>query len=356
MKVKVKIDSKTAIVEKGTTILEAAKSLGIEIPEICNVDWLEPITSCMVCVVKIQGRDGLVPSCGTSVWDGMEVITDSDEVIEARKNAIGLLLSEHSGDCIPPCERLCKHGVRICSMIRNIKKGDLENAWKDLGLSKKNSVYPCQNCDSPCEKACRRKLLDSTVSIKLLTKYLFNCFNETVGGVKKQNKKNICDIIEQKKSPSILRNLNDEELNCFLKSANSIEAVKSDGCNHVYGEKDAILESSRCLDCDCVAQDDCRLKDMALDFGVKQTFFKGERIPFQRINISDAVFEQGKCIRCGICVRICEKEDIRYGFTFYRRGFDIRLEIPFKNYDDPGLKNIIKKCVKNCPTGALGIK
>jgi NADH dehydrogenase/NADH:ubiquinone oxidoreductase subunit G len=82
---KVTIDNRQVEVEAGATILDAAQKLGVAIPTMCHLRGHEPATSCMVCVVKVNGANGLVPACGTIVHDGMRVESDSDEVHEARK-------------------------------------------------------------------------------------------------------------------------------------------------------------------------------------------------------------------------------------------------------------------------------
>ena len=67
------IDNQPVRVEEGSTILAAARTLGIDIPTLCFMDGLPPGVSCMVCVVNIRGRDGLVPACSTWAEEGMVV-------------------------------------------------------------------------------------------------------------------------------------------------------------------------------------------------------------------------------------------------------------------------------------------
>ncbi|MHC4521004.1 MAG: 2Fe-2S iron-sulfur cluster-binding protein, partial [Planctomycetota bacterium] len=100
---KITIDDREVEVDAEATILDAAEKLGIEIPTMCYLRGHEPTTSCMVCVVKVAGVNGLVPACGTPVSDGMQVENDSEEVREARRAALELLLSDHVGDCMGPC-------------------------------------------------------------------------------------------------------------------------------------------------------------------------------------------------------------------------------------------------------------
>ena len=77
---KLTIDNHQVEVDNGVTILDAAAKLGIEIPTMCFLKGYEPSTSCMVCVVKVNGSDSLVPACGTIAQDGMKVESDLEEV------------------------------------------------------------------------------------------------------------------------------------------------------------------------------------------------------------------------------------------------------------------------------------
>ncbi len=99
--VKLTIDGQAVEVAPDTTILQAARRLGIEIPTLCFVEGFEPVSSCFLCAVHIQGRPNLAPACAMPVADGMVVDTSSDDVRATRKMALELLLSDHAGDCMP---------------------------------------------------------------------------------------------------------------------------------------------------------------------------------------------------------------------------------------------------------------
>ncbi|MHC4664732.1 MAG: FAD-dependent oxidoreductase, partial [Planctomycetota bacterium] len=168
---KVFVDHREVEVDNGTTILDAAGNIGIEIPTMCFLKGQKPLTSCMVCVVKASGFDKLVPACATIVEAGMRIETDCQEVHEARKAALELLLSEHVGDCIGPCQVTCPAGMNIPLMIRQIEAGDLREA---IATVKKDIALPAvlgRICPAPCEKACRRVAFDEAVSICLLKRY-----------------------------------------------------------------------------------------------------------------------------------------------------------------------------------------
>ncbi|MCK5565891.1 MAG: FAD-dependent oxidoreductase [Planctomycetes bacterium] len=166
------IDNKTVQVPEGSTILDAANKLGIEIPSMCFLKDFAPSTSCMVCVVKVNDSDTLIPSCATLAAESMKVQSDIPHVIKARKTAIELLLSDHVGDCLGPCHVTCPAKMNIPLMIRQIAEGKFTDAIKTV---KKDIPLPAvlgRICPAPCEKACRRSKADGPVSICLLKRFV----------------------------------------------------------------------------------------------------------------------------------------------------------------------------------------
>jgi NADPH-dependent glutamate synthase beta subunit-like oxidoreductase len=164
----IKIDNRNIEVTEGTPVILAAKAAGVEIPAMCWREGKEHITSCMICLVKDVSANKLIPSCSVSVREGMEIITMDDEIHEARKTALDLLLSEHVGDCVAPCQVTCPANMNIPLMNRLLAKGDFENALK---IIKRDIALPAvfgRVCPAPCEGACRRKSIDEPVSICLL--------------------------------------------------------------------------------------------------------------------------------------------------------------------------------------------
>ena len=103
-KVSLMIDGRKVTVEEGTTILEAAKSIGVEIPHLCYMEGLPPTSACRLCVVEVEGAKTLVPACSYPVSDGMVVWTDTERVRRARRMIIELLISDHPLDCMT-CEK-----------------------------------------------------------------------------------------------------------------------------------------------------------------------------------------------------------------------------------------------------------
>ena len=165
------VDNREVEVNDGATVLDAAGKLEIQIPTMCFLAGYKPSTSCMVCVVKVEGTRGLVPACATIAKDGMRVETNTEDVRQARTAALELLLSDHVGDCMGPCHVTCPAKMNIPLMIRQIAAGNVRGAIVTI---KKDIALPAvlgRICPAPCEKACRRKAFDEPVSICLLKQY-----------------------------------------------------------------------------------------------------------------------------------------------------------------------------------------
>ena len=98
--VNIHIDNKPCTAPAGSTIYAAAKSIGITIPTLCNVEGLTPSGACRICVVEVEGMPGLVPSCSFPVSEGMKIQTHSPRVLLSRKTIVELLLANHPDDCL----------------------------------------------------------------------------------------------------------------------------------------------------------------------------------------------------------------------------------------------------------------
>ncbi len=98
------IDGRQVRVPLGTTILDAARALDIDIPTLCHHETLDPTEACRLCVVEVEGRADLAPSCGTPLVDGMVLFTESESVVAARRLILDLLLSDHPLVCMT-CEQ-----------------------------------------------------------------------------------------------------------------------------------------------------------------------------------------------------------------------------------------------------------
>src|SRR6056297_1005630 len=166
-----KINNKQIQVEEGTSVMKAALQMGIHVPNLCWHDELEHFTSCMLCLVKDNVNGKLFPSCSIKTTEGMEVITDDEEIREARKTALELLLSEHVGDCEAPCRIACPAHMNIPLMNRLIATGKMDKA---LEVVMRDIALPAvlgRICPAPCEGACHRKTVDEPVAICLLKRF-----------------------------------------------------------------------------------------------------------------------------------------------------------------------------------------
>jgi len=99
------IDGKKVAVEPGASILDAARKVGIDIPTLCHMEMKDMCienkpAGCRLCVVEVEGRSNLAPSCATAVSEGMQVSTHTMRVLNARRVVMELILSDHPADCL----------------------------------------------------------------------------------------------------------------------------------------------------------------------------------------------------------------------------------------------------------------
>lgn len=168
----VRIDEREVKVDSDATILEAAQQAGLNIPTLCYREGYAARASCLVCVVKVNGDEQLVPACATKVAEGMVVESETEEVHDARRTALELLLSDHLGDCVAPCQNICPAHMDIPAMIRQIAAGHLREA---IATVKEHIPLPAtlgRICPEFCEKGCRRGGDGEAVSIRLLKRFV----------------------------------------------------------------------------------------------------------------------------------------------------------------------------------------
>lgn len=104
MGIKLEVNGRQIEAEKGETILAALNRNGLHVPTICSMKDLTPTGACRMCVVEVEGRENLVPSCSFPVEESLKITTHSPRVLKARKTNVELLLSNHPDDCLY-CER-----------------------------------------------------------------------------------------------------------------------------------------------------------------------------------------------------------------------------------------------------------
>jgi len=156
-----KIDNREIRVPQGTTILEAARDLGIDIPTLCYMNLKDLCiknapASCRICVVEVEGRKNLAPSCATRCDNGMVVHTNTLRVLNARRTVLELLLSDHPSDCLV-CAKSgnCElQAVAIKLGIRKIPFPGAQTEYKvDLSPSIRRDATKCIYCRR-CELMC----------------------------------------------------------------------------------------------------------------------------------------------------------------------------------------------------------
>jgi ferredoxin len=517
---KISIDGKRVKVEAGQTILQVARKIGLDIPSLCHLEKCGPLTTCQVCLVKVvaSGQGRLVPSCATRVEPGMVIESETEEVHEVRRTALELLFSDHVGDCLSPCHRLCPLQLNIPVMIRQIEAGHLDEAVTTMRQALPLAGVLGRLCNHPCEQGCRRGAFDEPAAIRDFERFLtehdfkpdskrikpkapgraagrqsvvvvgagptgltaahdlarrgygvtiidrnakaggrlrqvaeadlpaailqaevqllaamgidfrtgielgnqvtldglgrgFDAILLTVGELAEGdsgklglpatgaslkaspttclvNSPNVfaagacvkpvkqviramsegraaAECIHQfllgqpphrpeKSFSSIMGRLEPGELRDFLRNASQEHRVAP--CARCAGlnQGEAVREAARCLHCDCRSSGNCLLQHYAQVYNADASRFRAERRPFeQQLQPGGVIFEPGKCILCGICVKLTEMAAEPLGLTFVGRGFDVRVAAPFDHPIEEGLKAVAAECVRHCPTGAL---
>jgi len=151
--------------KEGQTIFEVAFENNIHIPTLCHDERVEPAGACGVCVVESDKSPRLLRACSTVIAEGMAINTDTPRVREARDSALSLLLSDHTGDCRPPCAQKCPAQTDCQGYIGLVANGAYQEA---LSLIREKLPLPgCigRVCPAPCEEGCRREKVEEPVAI-----------------------------------------------------------------------------------------------------------------------------------------------------------------------------------------------
>ena len=145
-------------VPKGTKIMQAAKTLGIDIPHLCYHEDQRIKAHCRLCSVEVTGKRRLLAACSTEVWEGMDVHTDTEIVRDTQVSILQLMLANHHKDCLScPRNQNCDL-QRLCSRF-NILKSPLPSVVKDEPRIETNPSIvrdpsKCIRCGR-CIRACK---------------------------------------------------------------------------------------------------------------------------------------------------------------------------------------------------------
>lgn len=170
-KFRLNINGKEVTGVAGQTILEVARENDIFIPTLCYDERTKIYGSCGLCMCEVEGNPKLCKACATEIAPGMVIRTNTERVTESRKTNLELLLSNHTGDCRPPCVLACPGQTDCQGYVGLIANGEYEKA---LELIKDKIPLPAalgRVCPHPCEEACRRGLIDEPISIQQLKRF-----------------------------------------------------------------------------------------------------------------------------------------------------------------------------------------
>ena len=170
--IKLTINGKLCTGKQGETILTIAERNGIVIPTLCHNESVAHYGACGLCVVECEGTPKLLRSCSTLAADGMVIDTEGARAVQARRVALELLMSDHDGDCQGPCRLACPAGTDCQAYVKQVALGNTREAVR---IVKERLPLPASIghvCPHPCEKECRRNLVEEPISIALIKRYM----------------------------------------------------------------------------------------------------------------------------------------------------------------------------------------
>ncbi|MEF8798408.1 MAG: FAD-dependent oxidoreductase [Candidatus Bipolaricaulota bacterium] len=173
-KISLEINGKERTVSSGISVLQACREFDEYIPTLCELEEMDlPYGGCRTCLVEIETSNGteITTSCDTPVEEDMKIETETEEVLEGRRTALELLLSEHTGDCVPPCTIECPASLDVQGYIAHIANGRPKQAVKLIKEKTPLAVSLGRACFAPCEEACRRELVEEPMAIRQLKEY-----------------------------------------------------------------------------------------------------------------------------------------------------------------------------------------
>ncbi|MCX7696875.1 MAG: NADH-dependent [FeFe] hydrogenase, group A6 [Bacteroidales bacterium] len=159
MRFSIEINNRKVDVEKGETILDAARRTHVEIPTLCYLKNMLPTGSCRMCVVEDMVTGKLVPACSTPVTEGMKIQTHSSRVVNARKVILELLLASHPDDCLycirnRNCELQAlayKHNITTRNLLHHVRNIHIDRSSPSIVRDPAKCIL-CGRCVRVCEE------------------------------------------------------------------------------------------------------------------------------------------------------------------------------------------------------------
>lgn len=243
---KLTIDGQSVEVEAGTTILNAAKKLGIDIPVFCYHEGLSVAANCRMCLVEVKGVAKPVPSCEVQVREGMEVFTQSDFAKEARRSTVEFILLNHPVDC-PICDQAGEcilqdnyhaHDFKPSRInIRKVRKAKVVTLGPNVVLDRER----CINC-TRCVRFCREiSKTEQLVQVKRGNETEIAVFS----GKSFDDPYSLCTVDICPVGALTSTDFRFKQRVWWLKTARSICPECSRGCNFLVDFKDSTIYRTR---------------------------------------------------------------------------------------------------------------
>jgi predicted molibdopterin-dependent oxidoreductase YjgC len=149
------------------------------------------------------------------------------------------------------------------------------------------------------------------------------------------------------------------EFDEYLKEASrNARVIPGVSLREGFTHDEAIREALRCMHCDCRKKDNCKLRIHADAYQIERRHYLVEerKSMTKQVQHDLVIYEAEKCIKCGLCVEISNREGEKFGLAFDGRGFDVAVRAPLTATFAEGLTHTAVKCAMACPTGALSLK
>jgi NADH-quinone oxidoreductase subunit G len=145
-------------VQDGTTIMEAARSIGVKIPTLCKHPDLPPSAACGICVVKVKGSAKMPHACCTPVEDGMDITTHDPEIVDVRRGVLEMILSKHPNECLTcgrngNCELqsiTADFGIRTEPFTKFVRDIPIDDSTRSVVLEPRKCIL-CGRCLQVCQ-------------------------------------------------------------------------------------------------------------------------------------------------------------------------------------------------------------